>query len=73
MASSTRRWLEVLWPEVVFGAVWVVLLALTHTIFTDDDMWQHTAIDGLQWVVFAAYVLAAITAHRQLHTAADAD
>ena len=73
MASGTRRWLRLLWPEFVFGAVWLVLFALTHTLFTDDDVWQHTAIDGLQWVVFAGYVAAVTTAHRRLRAVDAAD
>jgi hypothetical protein len=54
-----------LWPEIVFGTLWVALLALTHTLFTDDDMWQHRLIDGLQWVVFAGYVIAAFGGQRR--------
>ena len=62
---------RLLWPEFIFGAVWVLLIALTHTVFTDDDMWQHSAIDALQWMVFAGYVAAAATAHRRLHGAVE--
>ncbi|MBV8160462.1 MAG: hypothetical protein JO265_06025 [Acidimicrobiia bacterium] len=69
MASPVMRWPRLLWPELIFGAVWIQLFVLTHTVFTDDDVWQHTAIDGLQWVVFAGYVLAAATAHRRLYGA----
>jgi hypothetical protein len=55
---ASPRWLRTLWPELVFGALWVVLLTLMHTVVTDDDVWPHTLLDALQWVVFAGYVIA---------------
>lgn len=65
------RWVRLLWPELVFGALWVALLALTHTFFTDDDSWPHSAVDALQWLVFGGYVLAAATAQGRLSAPLD--
>jgi hypothetical protein len=60
---SGMRMVRILWPEIVFGLCWVALLALSHTLFTDDDTWQHTMLDGFQWVVFCGYVAAGAAAH----------
>jgi hypothetical protein len=69
--SASTRWLRLLWPEIVFGLLWLLLLVLAHTLFTDDDMWQHRAVDILQWAVFAGYVAGATTAHRRLARSPD--
>ena len=63
------RWTRLLWPELVFGSCWLVLIVLGHTFFTDDEMWQHAALDALQWVVFAGYVAAGAAAHLRPATA----
>ena len=57
------RWIRLLWPEVVFGALWLVLVCLGRIAFTDDEMWQHRAIDALQWAALVGYVTAAAVAH----------
>lgn len=71
--AALSRWLRLVWPEVVVGVVWLSLLVLTHTLFTDDDMWQHRAIDASYWAVFAGYVVAAMTATRRLGASPEVD
>jgi hypothetical protein len=63
VAERSVRWVRLFWPELVFGAGWLLLLVLGHTVYTDDEMWQHAAIDAMQWVVFVGYVLAAAASH----------
>jgi len=57
------RWIRLLWPEMVFGGMWIALLCLGHTVFTDDEMWQHAAIDALEWCAFFGYVIAVAIAY----------
>jgi hypothetical protein len=60
---SGMRMVRILWPEIVFGLCWVAIAVLGHTLFTDDDTWQHAMLDGLQWVVFCGYAAAGAAAH----------
>ena len=59
------RWIRLLWPEMVFGGMWIALLCLGHTVFTDDEMWQHAAIDALEWGAFFGYVIAVFATVRR--------
>jgi hypothetical protein len=59
------RLMRIVWPELLFGLVWLVLIVLGRTLYTDDEMWQHAVIDGLQWLVFLGYASSAVAVHRR--------
>lgn len=70
MAEASTRWARWLsgwqrqaWPELVFGAAWIVFGVLSHTVFGDDEGVGHVVTRVAMYVATAGYAGAAVVAY----------
>jgi hypothetical protein len=61
--SAARR-LHSLWPELIVGASWLILILASHFVFGEDDSLGHHAMHVGLWLALAVYVAMTFRQHR---------